>query len=143
MKTTNRPSPHSSEQAPPQRQGALEEAQTLFKRMVGEAKRRSKLEREEARSRSPLARFLLVLTIAACLLAVVTGIYGVYNFPDAPIRPIAGGYVGKGGKPHTLEEFEAFILWKQVMFIVFPSAFLLGFAFGITDTMQRRKRSSS
>jgi len=85
---------------------------------------------------------LLALTIVACLLAAATGLYGAYNFPDAPIRRTESGYVGKGGKIHTQEEFEAFTRWRQVMFIVFPSAFVLGFAFGITDAMQRRKQRS-
>jgi hypothetical protein len=138
----HRSSSSSSDQAPQHRPGALDEAQTLFKRMAGEATRQSALEREEARLRGPVARFLLVLTIAACLLAVATGLYGVYNFPDAPIRQGKGVYIGKGGKPHTQEEFEAFILWQQAMFIIFPSAFVLGFGFGIADAMQRRKRSS-
>ena len=100
------------------------------------------LEQKETRLRGPLARILLVLTIAVCLLAAATGLYGVYNFPDAPIRQTGSGYVGKGGKPHTREEFERFILWQQVMFIVFPSAFVLGFAFAITDSAKRRKRPS-
>lgn len=111
--------------------------------MKGEAERRSELEREEARSRGPFARILLVLTITACLLAGATMIYGVYNFADAPIRQTNSGYAGKGGKPHTKEDFEAFLRWEKTMFIVFPSAFLLGLAFAITNARQRRNRQSS
>lgn len=129
-------------QAPPHAPGVFDEAQALFERMAGEAKRRSELEREEARSRGPVARLLLALTMAACLLATATGIYGIYNFPDAPIRKTAGGYAGKGGKPHTQEDYEAFILWEKAMFIVFPSGFTLGFAFAITEAARRSKRSS-
>jgi hypothetical protein len=77
-----------------------------------------------------------------CLLAAATGLYGVYSFLDAPIKKTENGYRGKGGKIHTQEEFEAFILWKQVMFIVFPSVFVLAFAYGITESMQRRKHKS-
>lgn len=127
---------------PQQNQGALDEAEALFERMAGEITRRSELERNQPQTRSAGARLLLMLTIVMCLLAAVTGIYGAYNFLDAPIRKTESGYVGKGGGIHTQEEFEAFILWKQVMFIVFPSAFVLGFAFGITDAMQRRKQRS-
>jgi hypothetical protein len=144
LKKTDHQSPHSpASQAPQERQGAFNEARQLFERMKGEALRHSELEREEARSRGPLARILLVLTIAACLLAGATMVYGIYNFPDAPIRQTEGGYAGKGGKPRTQEDFEAFVRWEKAMFIVFPSALLLGFAFGITDARQRRKRKSS
>jgi hypothetical protein len=143
MKESDRLSSHSpSARSPEQGQGALNEAHALFERMAGEAKRRSELEREEARARSPVARLLLWLTIAACLLAAATGIYGIHNFPDAPIRKTAGGYVGKIGKPHTQEDYEAFIRWEKAMFIVFPSAFALGFAFAIAEAARRRKLSS-
>jgi hypothetical protein len=144
LKKTDHQRPHSpTGQAPQERQGAFNEARQRFERMKGEAERHSTLEREEARSRGPFTRILLVLTIAACLLAGATMVYGVYNFPDAPIRQTGGGYAGKGGKPHTKEDYEAFVRWEKAMFIVFPSAFLLGFVFGITDARQRRKRKSS
>ena len=91
---------------------------------------------------SALTRLLLVLTIVMCLLAGATGLYGVYKLPDAPLRKTESGYAGKGGKPHTQEEFEAFILWQQVMFIVFPSAFVLGFAYWMMEARQRRQHES-
>jgi hypothetical protein len=110
--------------------------------MAGETTRRSEGERVAAGARGPLARLLLVLTIAACLCAAATGVYGIYNFPDAPIRLKGTGYVGKGGGAHTREEFDAFVLWERAMFIAFPLAFLLGAAFAITDTTERRRHGS-
>ena len=99
--------------------------------------------REESRqSRGPLARALLALTVAACLFAAATGLYGIYNFPDAPLRLTPGGYVGKGGSPRTREDFEAFVRWERVMFVAFPSAFVLGFAFALADGARRRKRQA-
>jgi cytochrome c-type biogenesis protein CcmH/NrfG len=143
MSNRERQSPDSQAGQPSeQNQNALDEAQALFERMAGEVTRRSESERAQAQNRGPVVRLLLVLTIVMCLAAAATGLYGAYNFPDAPIRETAGVYVGKGGKIHTQEEFEAFVLWKQVMFIVFPSAFVLGFVYGITDAGQRRKRRS-
>ena len=118
------------------------ELRELFRRGVEEAKRQSESEREAARGRGPLARVLLVLTIVACLAAVGAGVYGAYNFPDAPIRRAGEGYVGKYGKAHTREEFEAFVLWKSVMVVVFPSAFVFAFAFAWADGGLRRKRKS-
>lgn len=114
----------------------------MFERMKDTVIRQSEREQEDARLRGPVVRLLLALTIAACLLAAATMLYGVYNFPDAPIRHADGGYVGKGGKPHTQDDFEAFILWKKAMFIVIPTVFVFGFAFVITDSIQRRKRTS-
>jgi hypothetical protein len=115
----------------------------LFERIVGEATRRIEAERQEARSRSPLARLLLSLTIAASLLAAATLFYGAYRFPDAPIRQTADGYRSKHGQIRTQADFEAFRAWERAMFVVFPSAFGLGFAFSIADAMQRRKRERS
>jgi len=91
------------------------------------------------KKRGPIERVLLVLTIAACLSAVATGVYGIYNFPDAPIRQTADGYAGKHGRPRTPEEFEKFVLWQKAMFIVFPAAFVFGFGFAIADAHRRRR----
>jgi hypothetical protein len=107
---------------------------------MDEANRQAESERKEAGERGPFARLLLTLTIAACLLAAVTGIYGAYNFPDAPFKQTGAGYAGKTGKPHTREEFEAFILWQRAMFIVFPAAFVLGFACATTKWLKGRER---
>ena len=126
-------------QTPPEKQGTLEEARDLFERMADEAVRRSQVERKEAKSRGPVVRLLLALTIAASLLAAATLFYGMYYFPDAPIRQTAGGYAGKGGRARTQEEFEAFLRWEKALLVVFPSVFVFGVAFGITDLMQRRK----
>lgn len=134
--------PSASGQAPEQSRGTLDEARELFRRGVEEAKRHTESEREAARARGPLARVLLVLTIAACLMAVAAGVYGVYNFPDAPLRETREGYVGKYGKPHTREEFEAFTRWKSVMLVVFPSAFVFAFALALADGASRRRLKS-
>jgi len=143
MKKRDRQSQYSpTTQAPHPSRGALDETRTLFERMKGEVVRRSEQGREEARSRGPFGRFLLVLTIVACLLAAATMLYGVYNFPDAPIRQTGGGYFGKGGKPHTRDDFEAYVLWGNAMFIIVPTVFVLGFAFAITDS-KRGGRSAS
>ncbi len=88
-----------------------------------------------------IKRILLGLTLIACVSAVATGLYGVFKFPDAPIRQTERGYSGKGGRPRTQSDFEAFVKWQRTMFVVFPSAFIFGFAYGIADSIQRRKRT--
>ena len=135
--------PPPPQAAPQQSRGALDEAQALFERMKGEVMRPSEREREEARSRGMFTRLLLLITIVACVLAAATMLYGIYNFPDAPIRQANGGYVGKGGKPHTRDDFDAFILWGKAMLVVVPSVFVFGFAFVVADSRQRRKRAAS
>jgi hypothetical protein len=124
---------------PRSRPDPLDEVRALCEKMAGDVTRRSKAERQVARSRGPVARVLLVLTIAAGLLAAATMFYGVYNFPDAPIRQTAGGYAGKGGRARTQADFEAFVGWEKTMIVVFPAVFGLGFALVIIDAMQRRK----
>jgi hypothetical protein len=143
MKKRGHRSPYSStDHAPQQSHGAVDETRAMFERMKGEVIRHTAREREDARARPPVGRLLLVLTIATCLLAAAAMLYGVYKFPDAPIRQTDAGYVGRGGEPHTQEDFEAFIRWRKVMFVIIPSAFVCGFAFGVTDSRQRRKRTS-
>jgi hypothetical protein len=99
----------------------------------------SEQERAAAKARGPVARVLLVLTVASILLTAATMFYGIYNFPDAPIRQTAGGYVGKGGSVRTREDFEAFNVWKKTLLFVAPSAFVFGFAFTIADARKRSK----
>ena len=86
-----------------------------------------------------MTRILLALTLVSSLIAAATMFYGIYYFPDAPIRQVAGGYVGKGGSARTQQDFDAFLVWKKVMLFVFPSVFVFGLAFGITDSRQRRR----
>jgi hypothetical protein len=101
---------------------------------------RTRLEQQTARSRGPVARLLLSLTVAAGLLAAATMFYGVYRFPDAPIRETASGYVGKGQRPRTQADFEAFLVWERTLLIIFPTVFVFGFASAAADKMLRRKR---
>lgn len=144
MRKSDRQNQYSApSQAPQQNHSALDEAQTLFEQMKSEVVAHAEVEREESRSRGPLARVLLMLTVVAVLLAAATMIYGIYNFPDAPIRQTESGYEGKGGKPRTQADYRAFIFWGKAMFIIIPSAFVLGFAFVMIDSRRRRKRIPS
>jgi hypothetical protein len=135
----NEPDSKNPNTPPKESQGQLDQARELFRTMAGEAKHRSELESHAARSRGPGTRLLLWLTIVAAVLAAATLAYGVYMFPDAPIRATDGGYKGKTGNPHTLEEFEAFGVWETAVFIIVPLMFVLGSAFGIADAKLRRR----
>ncbi|HEU4596001.1 MAG TPA: hypothetical protein VFS10_12740 [Pyrinomonadaceae bacterium] len=143
MNEIERQSPRSaSEEVPEQSRGAVEEARELLRRGVEEAKRQSAVEGEAARGRGPVSRALLWLTLAACLVAGATLVYGIYYFPDAPLRQTAGGYAGKQGNPRTREDFEAFVRWERTLFIAFPTAFVLAGAHALANGARRRKRKS-
>ncbi len=139
MSKPDRPSESFPDQAPPEKPGQLDEARDLFGRMASEAVLQSHVAQNKAKSRGLVTRTLLMLTIAASLLAAATMVYGIYYFPDAPIRQTDGGYVSKVGRPSTQEEFDAFLRWEKAMFLFFPSVFVFGIAFGITDRVQRRQ----
>ncbi len=141
MKKLDRRSSHHAEtQKPPHRRRMMSEVRALFEQMTDEAKRRTKRQPQEAQN--ALARLLLALTLTAGLLAAATMLYGIYNFPDAPLKQTPSGYAGKHGTLRTQGDFEAFVRWEKAMFIVFPSVFVLGFAYAIADARQRRKRQT-
>ena len=97
------------------------------------------LDREAARGRGPVTKALLAACFLASALAVVTAIYGVVTFRDAPIRQAGSGYVGKHGAPHTREHYEKFMLWEKCMAVSFGLAFLTGFGSVASDKLARRK----
>jgi hypothetical protein len=140
LREPGRPSaPSSTGRSTREGRGALDEVGEIFERATGEVARVSEQERAAAKGRGPVARVLLGLTIASVLLTATTMFYGIYKFPDAPIRQTAGGYVGKGGGARTREDFEAFNAWKTTLLFVVPSAFVFAFAFTIADARRRRK----
>jgi len=59
---------------------------------------------------------------------IVNGVlwtYGVYYYPDAPIRRCGDGFCGKHGLTRTLAEFRSFENWESVFFFSFFLSFLL------------------
>ena len=132
-------------QMPPlnQQHNAFEEASRLFGHMTSEVKRQSEIDREADRNRSPLVKAFFALALLSCLLAVGVGAYGIYSFPDAPIKENGSEYSGKYGKPYKKDDFEKFVLWKQSLFVSFAAVFTLGFTGAALDARERRKRESS
>jgi hypothetical protein len=52
--------------------------------------------------------------------------YGLVRFPDAPLHAcVDHGYCGKQGQPHTEREFEAFEIWQNTLFWVWPVGMLV------------------
>jgi len=56
-------------------------------------------------------RYVALVVFGA--LVVVMG-YGLYYFPDAPIRYVDGQYVDKRGRIHTKADFEFVRVWERV-----------------------------
>ena len=119
--------------------GEQESVGSLTRRLISEARERAEADRRAAVSRGPLTRVLLALTLVAVAACVATGAYGAYNFPDAPIRPKAGGYAGKTGRPRTQAEYETYLNWTLAMWTVFPAVFVAGAAFAYSDARDRRR----
>src|SRR5206468_2909732 len=54
----------------------------------------------------------------------VLWIYGVYYYPDAPIRRCGDGFCGKHGPTRTLAEFQSFENWESLFIFCFFLGFL-------------------
>ena len=54
--------------------------------------------------------------------------YGVFKYPDGPIKPCAGstGFCGKTGQPHTLLEYRHFNIWQNTLFAAWPIGLFIG-----------------
>jgi len=57
------------------------------------------------------ARYALML-IPVCFAA--TMVWGMWQFPDAPLRPCAQGYCGKYGALHTLAGYQCYVWWERI-----------------------------
>ena len=130
--TTPRPSAPPGAEEP-------ESAGALTRRLISEARAGVEADRRAAASRSAVTRALLALTLLAVMAAGATAVYGVYNFPDAPIRPGGGGYVGKTGTPHTRDDYDRYLNWSLAMWTAFPAAFILGATFVYFDARDWRR----
>lgn len=84
-------------------------------------------------------RITLAATLLSGALAVGSMVYGIYYFPDAPLRESATGYENKSGKPRTRQEYQAFVVWQRVLVSAFVATFAYGFTFAALDA--RRAKS--
>ena len=112
----------------------------LARELIAEAQALAEVDRAEAASRGPMTKLLLLLTLVAFFSAGSTTIYGIYNFPDAPIRLRGGAYVGKGDTTRTRQDYENFLSWSRAMWVTYPATFLIGSAFVWADSRSRRSR---
>ncbi|MGR9046799.1 MAG: hypothetical protein ACU83N_16065 [Gammaproteobacteria bacterium] len=115
----------------------LTETRKLCQDMVQEARDRAEAESRAARTRGPFAKFLLAVTLAAGLLSAGTMFYGIYNFPDAPIRQTATGFEGKAGRVRTEQDFKAFKAWEKALILSIATTFCFGFALAVSDRLRR------
>lgn len=131
-----------SAQAAKENKGTLGEARMLFDELSKEARRQAEIEQEDRRHRSLFVKTLLALTLISVCAAAFVGGYGIYYFPDAPVRQKGDAYVGRRGKIHTRESYERFVIWQKALFASFGSTFFFAFAFGIMDSREKRRRKS-
>jgi hypothetical protein len=81
-------------------------------------------------------RLTLLRYVALSLFGVflIVMAYGIYYFPDAPIRYANGQYVGKFGRTHSREHLEHLHTWERIFF---PLG-IATTAVGIADLAKRR-----
>ena len=110
----------------PQRIKPIDEARALYRRYVNYAVRDINRLHQAGENTKPVwLRIVNLIGILAVVLAVVILAYGVYRWPDAPIRQTANGYAGKTGVAHTGEEYELFKDWEKSLLVVVPLAFIV------------------
>ena len=85
-------------------------------------------------------RMLNFIGIALVIIAAMILAFGAFKWPDAPIRQTPGGFVGKTGIAHTLEDYEFFELWQKSLFVSFPLAFVVNFI-AVLANRKRKKES--
>lgn len=115
------PSPYATPEpaAPSEPPGVFDEVRGIYDDALARA--REELD-EDRRNPKPLWVNLLGLTGFA-LAAVAVGLlfYGVYMWPDAPIRWTPNGYMGKTKVPHSQESYDAYLQWQQTLFVLVPT----------------------
>ncbi len=127
MRHRNHNDTSSTSPAPqPQRISPIDEARALYKRYVNFAVRDiNRLHRAGGNTKPAWLRIVDLIGILAVVLAVMVLAYGVYKWPDAPIRQTASGHAGKTGVAHTREEYELFKDWEKSLLVVVPVAFIV------------------
>jgi hypothetical protein len=80
----------------PPEESLSSEVRQIFGEPINKINRQIETERENTRTRSPFVKFLQALLITSVVSAILTFAYGIYNFPDAPLRLKDNGeYRGK------------------------------------------------
>ena len=75
--------------------------------------------------RHPKLQALLFAIIAACM---ATFFYGFLVYPDAPYKLCGPDqYCGKGGKPHTIQQYEEWKRWQGILIACWPFGMLASF----------------
>jgi hypothetical protein len=138
MKTDDRTPPYAApEPSDAIRTGASGNLADVVTELLAEVRAREAVASNSARSRTPVTRFLLALTMLGVLAAVCTSLYGIYRFPDAPVRQTAAGYVGKTGRVHTPDDFATYGRWTTAMVLTYTLTFGVGLAFAALDRRRR------
>ena len=88
---------------------------------------------------SVIKKLLTYLVILLAVSAALMMAYGIYSFPDAPIRQCGETcFQGKQGQPRTRDDFEAFGRWLVITPSLVVSAIATGFLLNFVDRRSRR-----
>lgn len=89
-----------------------------------------------------IAKGLKIAALILGLFFACTMIYGIYNYPYAPIRQRSGTFQDKRGNPFTESEYAGFVRWEYALLISGVGTFALAFA-GLLFTRKDRKGTSN
>jgi hypothetical protein len=141
MNERDRGSPYAPPSSPAARPDGERPIVDLAAAMIADARARVEADRVAAASRGPFTKLVLALAILAAISAGATMLYGIYTFPDAPIRPRGSGFAGKTGDVRTQADYDRYVAWSRAMFVAFPATFVLAFAFLWLDARPRSNGS--
>jgi hypothetical protein len=67
-----------------------------------------------------------MLSVMIAIIMVAFFCYGLFQYPDAPIKPCTAspGFCGKQGQLHTLLEYQRFATWEHALIILWPVGLL-------------------
>jgi hypothetical protein len=132
----------TSDAPQPERIKSFDEARALYRRYVNYAVEDINRPHPAGENAKPVwLRIVNLIGILAVVLAVVILAFGVYAWPDAPIRQTASGYAGKTGVAHTGEEYELFKYWEKCLLVVVPLAFIVNIGAAIISKRRGKDKS--
>ena len=126
----------------PERIKLIDEAQALYRRCVDYAVQDiDRLHPAGENAKPAWLKIVNLIGILAVVLTVVILAFGVYAWPDAPIRQTASGYAGKTGIAHTSDEYESFKNWEKTLLVVVPLAFIVNIGAAIISKRRGKHQS--
>ena len=61
------------------------------------------------------SRPVTAIRVLTAIGALLVGGWGLYWWPDAPVRPTTDGYASKTGRRVSREEYDRFVVWERAL----------------------------